>query len=421
MSTLLDSLTSLAAPATSQIAGRLGETDAAVSHAIPISLASVLAGLLIKTNDSRPFEQVFQLVRRRPVSADVMGDLQDSVSGLAIGVPSFGVETFLTTLFDGRTTAVGDLITHTVGFENEESGPSLLTFAAPLVLAILGKKVREGLDAGGLSNLLAAERDSIVESSPPGLMNLVDAGGTVPSIDPFDVLRAKIAARTPTYKPAPRRRTNRWMWPVAGIAAVALTWFFVTRRRPAESPAIVTDATPFDSATRPAGAPLRASAGEVGGAIGLGPLVKRLLPSGVELEVPERGMESKLIAFIDDGSRPVDDTTWFNFDRVNFASDSLTLLPESQDQLANIAAVLRAYPDVNVQIGGYAEGAGGPGPNMRLSQQRAEAVRQALLLKKLAASRVRAESYVEKGLAANNAAATTRTLPRHIGLRVTQK
>ena len=43
------------------------------------------------------------------------------------------------------------------------------------------------------------------------------------------------------------------------------------------------------------------------------------------------------IAFIDDPNRPVNDTLWFNFDRLLFATNSATLDPSSQEQLRNIA------------------------------------------------------------------------------------
>ena len=51
MATLLDSLTSLAAPAIGRIAQRLGESDMSVSRGVQSSVASVLGGLLTKTTD----------------------------------------------------------------------------------------------------------------------------------------------------------------------------------------------------------------------------------------------------------------------------------------------------------------------------------------------------------------------------------
>ena len=64
-------------------------------------------------------------------------------------------------------------------------------------------------------------------------------------------------------------------------------------------------------------------------------------------------MENKLIAFIEDTKRSVDDKTWFTFDRLTFETGKTTLKPESQEQLQNIAEILKAYPKVTLKLGGY--------------------------------------------------------------------
>src|SRR5262249_21767930 len=71
----------------------------------------------------------------------------------------------------------------------------------------------------------------------------------------------------------------------------------------------------------------------------LGPLTTRRLPGDVNLNVPERGVESSMIVFLNDTSKPVDPSVWFNFDRLQFDTGSATLRPESQEQLKNIAAI----------------------------------------------------------------------------------
>jgi len=88
MSTLLDSLTALAGPAVPQIAARLGETDAAVSRAIPTSLASVLGGLTRKATDPGSLAQIFGLVSTHPASADVIADVQGAATDLTVDGPS---------------------------------------------------------------------------------------------------------------------------------------------------------------------------------------------------------------------------------------------------------------------------------------------------------------------------------------------
>src|SRR5206468_6092995 len=69
MATLLESLTTLVTPATGQIAERLGESQDAVTSALPSTFASVLGGLVTKTADPGSFRQVFDLITSRPAGA----------------------------------------------------------------------------------------------------------------------------------------------------------------------------------------------------------------------------------------------------------------------------------------------------------------------------------------------------------------
>jgi len=71
-------------------------------------------------------------------------------------------------------------------------------------------------------------------------------------------------------------------------------------------------------------------------------------------------VENKLIAFIEDTKRSVDDKTWFTFDRLTFETGKATLKPESQEQLQNIAEILKAYPKVTLKLGGYTDNMGDP-------------------------------------------------------------
>ena len=64
------------------------------------------------------------------------------------------------------------------------------------------------------------------------------------------------------------------------------------------------------------------------------------------LNIPTNGIESKLVAFIEDSNRPVDKDTWFSFDRLEFETGSAQLRPTSQEQLRNVAEILKAYPQV---------------------------------------------------------------------------
>ena len=416
MATLLESLTSLASPAVGAIAQRLGESDTAVSRGLQASLASVLGGLAIKGSDIGVVRQVFELITSPSNDSSMIANPAELVRTMPTSAGAGLGGTLLSTIFGNRTGAVGDLIARTAAFKNTSSGASLLSMAAPLVLGFLGKKVREGgLSVGSLTSFLASERDEILAAAPSGLTSLVDTPVATAGVAPTSIPYAR------AVEPAPRG--NRWLWPLVGLAALLLVWFGLRSRTAGVGTTDSAVATgTLDSAAARTGAAVSAAGGAISDAAReLGAFGKRMLPGGVELNIPERGIEANLINFIEDGSRAVNDTTWFNFDRLNFATGSATILPESEDQLDNIAAVLKAYPNVNVKIGGYTDNTGDAAANQRLSQQRAEAVQQALVGKGIASGRLAAEGYGAQHPVGDNATEEGRAKNRRIALRVTKK
>jgi outer membrane protein OmpA-like peptidoglycan-associated protein len=153
----------------------------------------------------------------------------------------------------------------------------------------------------------------------------------------------------------------------------------------------------------------------------LGKFLAVKLPSGVELNVPELGVEKKLIAFIEDKSKPVDRETWFSFDRLDFETGSATLKPTSAEQLKNIAEIMKAYPKVALKIGGYTDNVGNADANLKLSRMRAENTMQELVKLGVDAKRLEAQGYGEKHPVADNATEEGRAKNRRIDLRVTRK
>jgi len=430
MATLLDSLNSLAAPAVGRIAQRLGESDASVSRGVQSSIASVLGGLLTKSTDVTAINRVFDLITSRDNAGAGVDDVSNLLGGMTPS-PTSGIgASLLTTLFGNRVGSVGEIIARSAGFKNPSSGASLLSLAAPLVLGFFGKRAREGnLNIGSLTSLLASERDGILAAAPAGLTSLVDmsGAGSRPSyVEPPRPAQERDRAAAYANPVSPPARSNRWLWPLLALVAILLIWFTTMRGRgptgATVDSAVSTGSVAIDSAaSRTAAAASSAATAVSGAAANLGAFAKRALPGGVELNVPERGIESNLIAFITDSSRPVNDTTWFNFDRLNFATGSASILPESEEQLNNIAAVLKAYPNVNVKVGGYTDNTGDPAANRTLSQQRADAVRQALIGKGIGAKRMVAEGYGSDHPVGDNATEQGRAMNRRIALRVTKK
>ncbi len=101
--------------------------------------------------------------------------------------------------------------------------------------------------------------------------------------------------------------------------------------------------------------------------------LKVKLPDGVELEAYKGGIEDQLVAYLH-SSEAVSKDRWFDFDDLNFETGSAIISAASEKQVQNIAAILKAYPKVNIKIGGYTDNTGDSVANVTLSQQRADAV-----------------------------------------------
>ncbi len=147
------------------------------------------------------------------------------------------------------------------------------------------------------------------------------------------------------------------------------------------------------------------------------------LADGKELEVGERGVERKLVDFIENGTIDENDKTrnWISFDRLQFESGGTTLKPGSEAQLQNIASILAAYPTVRLKIGGYTDNTGNPDKNLTLSKERAESVKRQLESLGVQASRMEAEGYGSEHPVGDNATELGRAMNRRIDVKVLEK
>ncbi len=125
--------------------------------------------------------------------------------------------------------------------------------------------------------------------------------------------------------------------------------------------------------------------------------VKLELPGDVEIDAMSGGIEDKFVAFLHTDYKSLGEDSlknvWFDFDNLNFATGSNEISPESQKQIDNIAAILKAYPDVKIKIGGYTDKTGSEPSNKQLSAARAQAVKAMLEKAGVGAQVTGAEGY----------------------------
>jgi len=125
------------------------------------------------------------------------------------------------------------------------------------------------------------------------------------------------------------------------------------------------------------------------------------LPDGTKLQAYPGGIEDQLVKFVQSseyksGTNDSLKEKWFNFDDLNFKFGTTELVPESKRQLDNIVAILKAFPDVKIKIGGYTDKKGNDAANKKLSDDRAKAVKSALEKSGVGAQVPEAEGYGEE-------------------------
>lgn len=376
------------------LATRLGVSATAVQSGIGTSVAALLTGIANRAGDSGFIGRIFNLASNSNTQ-----NIFNSVPNLALGASaSHATEQGLkltSLLFGSQHTSVENMIGRQSGL-GAAAGSDLMAIAAPLTVGFLGQHIRDmGFAPSSFAGAIGSEVSKLQGILPPSLASLLAS----PSLSALATPVQEIGTASGGGK--------KGIFILIALLVLALLGWLLARgcNRQQAAPAPAEQAAPTPA---PAPGPL-------------GEFITRKLPDGTELNIPRLGIENKLIDFIEDPSRPVDKTTWFDFDRLTFDTGKATLQSSSSEQLQNIAAILKAYPKVRAKIGGYTDNTGNKQANLALSQYRATNVMHELVQRGIAPARLEAKGYGEEHPVADNATEEGRQKNRRISLLVTAK
>lgn len=107
-----------------------------------------------------------------------------------------------------------------------------------------------------------------------------------------------------------------------------------------------------------------------------------------------------------------------NMSDVLFDTNKYTLKQGTQISLAKVAGILEAYPSLKVQVEGYTDSTGSPAYNQTLSENRADAVRNFLVLQGVPQDSITAKGFGATDFVADNGTAAGRAQNRRVNMVV---
>ncbi|MEX6690221.1 OmpA family protein [Danxiaibacter flavus] len=352
----------------SKAASTLGESEGGIQKlingAVPVSIASMIQNA---TNSSDGGAGLLDTARQVSRSG-VLGNPGSLFSGNTSSVP--GLSGIMESLFDGNFNSISNALSSFAGVRSS-SASSILSMVVPVVLGVFGKHaIDNNLSATDATSFLASQKLSLLSSLPPGL----DVAGML-GISSLSSLGSKIsggattvadtAQQTVDYAAGPVKKGDNWVMPLLLVLiAAALIWYFLKGNNKASSGAVTVDTTTV--VTPPVTTPILTLT-----------RIKVRLPNGKMLNAYTGGIEDKLVAYLN-SNEAVSKDKWFDFDNVNFKTGTTGLTDSSQQQIQNIAEILKAYPKVKVKVGGYTDKTGDSIANQKLSQSRAETIASAI-------------------------------------------
>ena len=107
-----------------------------------------------------------------------------------------------------------------------------------------------------------------------------------------------------------------------------------------------------------------------------------------------------------------------NMSDVLFDFNKYTLKPEAREKLAKVSGILLAYPNLKLQIEGYTDNIGSDEYNQKLSEQRADTVRDYLVSQSVQQTNVSAQGYGKNDPIADNTSSSGRAQNRRVQMVV---
>ena len=443
----------------SQAAKFLGESESNVGSALSNIFPSILGSVIDKGSTEEGANGLMNVLKDADTSIlGNIGGLFGGGAGAVNGLLNSG-SGILSFLMGNKIGGVVDILMKVTGMKSSASS-SLLKMAAPFVISMIGKQVRSGgLNVGGLMDMLKGQKEYVAPALPAGMAsamglsefgggNVVDkvSGKTVAAVGAAGAVVGGAVNKVSDSgkkivggagdlaggaldggKKAIGGVANaagdvggaavktgggllKWLLP-AFLGLLALAWFASrgcnTGVDALDDMAAKTKDMTENVVDKTAGAmgDVADAAGDaagdvmdaVGGVFGNINEAAKAAMDKISFAAGSAGAQMK--DYIDGGFKG---DGRFTFNNLTFASGSANIAGETGTEVDNIAAILKTYPDVNINVEGYTDSSGDAAKNVTLSESRAVAVKNRLVAAGIDASRISTKGYGAENPVASN-------------------
>lgn len=394
-----------------KIADHIEEFSSNTFSALNIVMPIVLGNFIKKASTTEGLEELTVLLEESMFPKDLHSKLHDIVTS------NEDFDQYISSSESTTHKILGhslDKLNETVSSESgisKESSKVLFQIVTPVLITLINQRNQsQGWGKSGLASWLMNQSEHVLNELPSGVAEIIG----------FDDLGDFLGTnKTKDSEESPKLVIMILPWILGLIALLAALYYIRTCNKPttnlyslnnnnlineANSDTLQKTNTHFDSTINTAFE-----------------YEKRHLIDGTELNIPSVGIESKLISFIEDKTKPIDKDTWFEFDRLYFKVNSAVLDTNSDEQLENISLILKAYPAVKIKIGGYTDNIGASASNISLSSERAKAVLVSLIKKGIESNRLSSEGYGDQYPVADNNTEEGRNKNRRVAIKLKSK
>lgn len=377
----------------------LGEDESTVQKALTGILPSILAGVVNQSATEKGTQDLLKTLSSGLFNNTTHSSLDVLLSGGSAtqGLIDAGSQ-ISEQLFGNRVSVIVDWIASFAGIKTGSSS-GLMSIGSSVLMSVLGNQFAgKSISTAEASNLLSAQKDSIIRALPMGLNSVLGLSNLTleyPTLS--SAARAEKEASTAAELVNTPSLLNRILpWALMLAAGLGGMFYLKTCNRKAPEPPQVTmvEAPAIDT-------------------------VK-------SLQLPEGNITVKTGSFLDQLYTEAIDSTLdtdkaLTFDNVNFATGSAELTEDSKGQLDDLTKIMKAYPNVAIRVEGHTDNQGNAVANKKLSENRALSVKQYLVSHGIAEGRITTAGFGSEKPVGDNATEEGRFKNRRIEAFIVKK